>query len=129
MTYKEFCNLKGNDPMENIFPKGTEPDEALTILEQTFTGHITCAPYSVIIESIINACKKHHKIDYNTIRGINDPKEAIDVIQKELLGEDWYVSYPCGFSQYATEVVGTILYKYGPKEKVPFLTRIRNFFK
>ena len=39
MTYREFCNLKSNDPKENIFPKGTEPEEAMEILEETFIYH------------------------------------------------------------------------------------------
>lgn len=36
MTLKEFCELKGNDPMENIFPKGTTLEEAYAILSDHF---------------------------------------------------------------------------------------------
>ncbi len=38
MTYKEFCELKVNDPDVNIFPKGTTSDEALHILSDTILG-------------------------------------------------------------------------------------------
>lgn len=38
MTYKEFCDLKNNDPGVNIFPKGTTSDEALHILSDTILG-------------------------------------------------------------------------------------------
>ena len=38
MTYKEFCDLKNNDPGVNIFPKGTTTDEALGILSNTILG-------------------------------------------------------------------------------------------
>jgi hypothetical protein len=38
MTYKEFCKLKSNDPMKNIFPKGTDYAEAMDILQETFLG-------------------------------------------------------------------------------------------
>ena len=38
MTYKEFCDLKNNDPDVNIFPKGTTSDEALGILSNTILG-------------------------------------------------------------------------------------------
>ena len=128
MTYKEFCDLKANDPMENIFPKGTEPDEAMFILESTFTGHVTCDAWSDVAKGIILQCKKHPNTNFDDIHGLT-AQGAVNLLKEELLGEDWYIGYPCGFSQYTTEVVGSILYRYGPKEKVPFLTRIRNFFK
>lgn len=36
MTYREFCDLKSNDPKENMFPKGTSAEEAMDILNDTF---------------------------------------------------------------------------------------------
>lgn len=128
MTYREFCNLKNNDPMENIFPKVTEPDEAMDILETTFIGELTFAPYVDVVKTIINKCKKHHKYNLDNLGHLN-AQEAVDTLRLYLLPKDWYIDYPCRNLQYNTEVVGSILYKYGPKEKVPFLTRIRNFFK
>lgn len=38
MTFKEFCNLKANEPNENIFPKGTEYSEAMDVLTDTILG-------------------------------------------------------------------------------------------
>lgn len=38
MTYKEFCNLKANDPNVNIFPKATSDIEAIDILSDTILG-------------------------------------------------------------------------------------------
>lgn len=128
MTYREFCDLKSNDPMENIFPKGTTAEEAMSILESTFIGHATYAPYSDIVKGIISQCKRRHNTDFDTIHDI-EAQKAVDLLREELLPKDWYIDYPCRNLQYNTEVVGSILYKYGPKEKVPFLTRIRNFFK
>ncbi len=39
MTYKEFCDLKANDPINvNMFPKPTTSDEAIDILSDTILG-------------------------------------------------------------------------------------------
>lgn len=38
MKYKDFCQLKSNDPMENIFPKGTSAEEGIVILKNHFLG-------------------------------------------------------------------------------------------
>lgn len=129
MTYKEFCNLKGNDPMENIFPKGTTAEEAISILESTFVGHTTYAPYSDIVKCIISQCKKRYTIDFNTIHDINAQK-AVDLLREELLPKDWYINYPCRNLQYNTEVVGYILANYSNKYyyKDSIFKRIKHIF-
>ena len=127
MTYKEFSLLKFSKP-DDMFPDGTEPDEAMYILETSITGHLTCDSYKDIVKSIVYACKKHISDDLNNI-GYLDAQKAVDILKEELLGKDWYVNYSCNYRQCNTEIVGEILNIYGPKEKVPFLTRIRNFFK
>ena len=75
MTFKEFCNLKANDPNINIFPKGTEYNEAMNILTDS------------------------------------------------ILGKGWYISYPCGYSQANTEIVGSILHSWEN------LNKENNFYK
>ena len=129
MTYEEFCNLKSNDPMENIFPKGTSAEEAMSILESTFVGHTTCAPYSDIAKGIISQCKRRHNTDFNTIHGI-EAQEAVDLLREELLPKDWYIDYPCRNLQYNTEVVGYILDKYSNKYyyKDSIFKRIKHIF-
>lgn len=128
MTFKEFCELKGNDPMENIFPKGTEPDEAMDILETTFIGELTFAPYVDVAKAIINKCKKHHKYNLDNLGHLN-AQEAVDLIREELLPKNWYIEYSCGYAQANTEIVGEILYRYLPKEiKNPIVKFFRKLF-
>lgn len=38
MTFREFCDMKANDPRENIFPKETTAEEAIMILKDHFLG-------------------------------------------------------------------------------------------
>jgi len=67
MTYKEFCKLKANDPIENIFPKGTDYDEAMDILQETFLGKHWYIPYPA------------HNLQANTeiVRGILYEYESV----------------------------------------------------
>ena len=127
MTYREFCNFKSNDPMENIFPKGTEPDEAMDILETTFIGELTFAPYTDVVKTIINKCKKHHKYNLDNLGHLN-AQEAVDTLRLYLLPKDWYIFYVCGYSQANTEIVGEILRIYNNPD-VKLINRIKAYFK
>lgn len=127
MTYREFSLLKFGKP-NDMFPDGTEAGEAIHIIETSLMGSRLGGSYSEVVKSIIEKYKKHHKCNFDEICNIN-AQEAVDILKEELLGKDWYVNYSCNYRQCNTEIVGEILNIYGPKEKVPFLTRIRNFFK
>lgn len=111
MTFEEFCDLKSNDPKENIFPKGTEPYEAMDILEESLLDkdYKSYDSYSDIVRAILSIYKKKSK---TIIKSNLSAQEAIDLLKEELLGKDWYVEYPCRYAQFNTEVVGEILYKY-----------------
>ncbi len=114
MTYREFCQLKANDPEENIFPKGTEPEEAIEILKSSLINNSNCVSYYDIIEAILNKYKKkHNKYEFDNI--IN-AQQAINILRTELLPKDWYISYPCSYFQANTEIVASILYKYNNPE-------------
>ena len=38
MNYKEFCKLKANDPNVNMYPKPTDAQEGLNILQDAILG-------------------------------------------------------------------------------------------
>lgn len=144
MTYREFCNLKSNDPMENIFPKGTEPEEAMDILEETFIYHddhnlyvknkdSICGYGDVTKFILYNIYKKkinEEKLIY--IIGIIDQnaaaQECVDLLRNELIPKDWYISYPCRYSQSNTEIVGEILRIYNNPDR-KLINRIKAYFK
>ena len=61
MTFKDFCKEKANDPMENIFPKGTDAQEGLNILCDHFLGpnfYTFCSTRSQSNTEIIGAILK-----------------------------------------------------------------------
>lgn len=147
MTYREFCNLKSNDPIENIFPKGTEPEEAMDILEETFIYYDDhdfylkskdriCGCYADIAKFILyKLYKKKNKMNKekfkNTTGIINQnatAQECVDILRDELIPEDWYISYPCRYSQANTEIVGEILRMYNNPD-VKLINRIKAYFK
>lgn len=148
MTYREFCNLKGNDPMENIFPKGTTAEEAMSILEETFVffddhelfdsvkDHISLnTDYPTITKLILcNITKRLTKKKLNHYVNIIDDnataRECLDVLDRELLPENWYVTYPAGGGQGITETVAYILYLYNnPDKKKGFIDKLKSLFK
>ena len=144
MTYREFCNLKSNDPMENIFPKGTEPEEAMDILEETFIYHDDHDLYVKNKDSICGygdiakfiLCKIYKKkITEEMLKYINSiidqnatAQECVDILRNELIPKDWYISYPCRYSQANTEIVGEILRMYNNPD-VKLINRIKAYFK
>lgn len=144
MTYREFCNLKGNDPMENIFPKGTEPEEAMDILEETFVfyddhklyeenKYIMHSDYTAITRFILCNLEKRitkERFD-NIINIVGDnatAQECVDILRNVLIPKDWYISYPCGYSQANTEIVGEILRIYNNPDR-KLINRIKAYFK
>lgn len=116
MTLKEFCDLKCNDPMENILPKGTEPDEAMDILEESLLDkkYKSYDSYSDIVRAILAIYKKKSK---TIVESNLSAQKAVDLLKEELLGKDWYINYSCGYAQYNTEIVGEILSKYHKESK------------
>lgn len=55
--------------------------------------------------------KEHYNKD-NMCPPVLDPQEALDILQKYLLGEDWYIVDPITTGQANVNVVEEILYKY-----------------
>ncbi len=146
MTYREFCNLKNNDPMENMFPKGTTAEEAMDILEETFVFYddhklyeenkdIMHSDYAAITKLILcNIAKRLTKKKFNhyvnTIDYNATARECLDVLDRELLPENWYVTYPAGGGQGITETVAYILYLYNnPDKKKGFIDKLKSLFK
>lgn len=146
MTYREFCNLKSNDPKENIFPKGTEPEEAMDILEETFIYHDDHDLYlknkdsiygygdatKFILYNLYKEKNKMNKEKFKYTTGIIDQnataQECVDLLGNELMPDDWYISYPCRYSQANTEIVGEILRMYNNPD-VKLINRIKAYFK
>ena len=145
MTYKEFCNLKGNDPIENIFPKGTEPEEAMDILKETFVYfddkslieedpclYMTYPDITrfILCNTVNRLTKKKFNHYMSVVRDDFTPRECIDILDRELLPEGWYVAYPASGGQGVTETVAYILYLYNnPDKKKGFIDKLKSLFK
>ena len=78
MTFKEFCNLKANAPNINIFPKGTEYNEAMDILVDSILGKgwyisYSCSYYQAnteIVGSILYSWENLNK-EKNFYKGLS----------------------------------------------------------
>jgi len=70
MNYREWCNLKSNDPKVNIFPKPTSSDEAIHVLIEYLLGkdwyvNYSCGRGQVNTEMISEILLKYPSEKYN----------------------------------------------------------------
>ena len=70
MNYKEWCNLKTNDPHENMFPKPTTPSEGINVLQEYLLGEDWYINYpgssgQIITEIIGEVLRKYPSEKYN----------------------------------------------------------------